>query len=338
MNQETINLIDRVKADCLAGKAQDRDTIVSLLDITPGSEEYTYLCQSARQAALVITKKEAYLWGAIGVDFAPCSMNCTFCSLGEAWGIVNEEISYSEEEIIEQIKRYVGCGVRFIVLRTTEFYSIDTLCHFIRHIRLQVPGEYELVLNIGEFDIETANKIHESGASGIYHALRLGEGRDTAFDPAQRNDTLNSVHHSPLKLIHLIEPVGVEHTSEEIAEVFLNSLQYGVVISGAMARIPVKGTPLGTKPQISDQRLAQIVAVTRLCGGKNVPDICVHPPSKEAVMAGANVLVLERGAVPRDGSLAEDLWNGFDCQRAKSLLTECGYEVVQKRGMSSKIN
>ena len=331
MNQEIINLIDRVRAGCLAGKTQDRDTIIALLNIIPGSEEYSYLCQAAHQAALTVTKREAYLWGAIGVDFAPCPMNCTFCSLGEAWGMVDHEVSYSEEEIIAQIKQYVGCSVRFIVLRTTEFYSIDTLCQFIKDIRSKVPGEYELVLNIGEFDVETANKIYESGVCGIYHALRLGEGRDTGFDPAQRNDTLHSVHQSPLKLIHLIEPVGIEHTSEEIADVFLNSLQYGVVISGAMARIPVKGTPLGEKPRISDQRLAQIVAVTRLCGGEHVPDICVHPPSKEAVMAGANVVVVERGAVPRDGSIAEGLWNGFDCQRAKDLLTECGYAVVQKR-------
>ena len=124
-------------------------------------------------------------------------MNCTFCSLGEAWGIVDKEVSYSEEEIITQIRQYVSCGVRFIVLRTTEFYSIDTLCQFIRDIRTQVAGEYELVLNIGEFDVATAQKIYENGVSGIYHALRLREGRDTAFDPAQRNDTLGSVHRSP---------------------------------------------------------------------------------------------------------------------------------------------
>ena len=94
---------------------------------------------------------------------------------GEAWGIVNHEVSYSEEEIIQQIRQYVSCGVRFIVLRTTEFYSVDTLCQFIKDIRAQVAGEYELVLNIGEFDVQTANKIYESGVSGIYHALRLGK-------------------------------------------------------------------------------------------------------------------------------------------------------------------
>ena len=89
MKREITDLIDRVKADCLVGKPQKRDTIIALLDLEPGSPEYAYLCRAAREAAMVITGKEAYLWGAIGVDFAPCSMNCTFCSLGEAWGIVD---------------------------------------------------------------------------------------------------------------------------------------------------------------------------------------------------------------------------------------------------------
>ena len=48
-------------------------------------------------------------------------------------------------------------------------------------------------------------------------------------------------------------------------------------------------------------------------------------------MAGANVVVVERGAVPRDGNVAEELWNGFDCAKAKELLCQCGYEVVQKK-------
>lgn len=331
MDAATKALIDRVKDDCLAGRRQNRQTITDLLAIEAGSGEYRYLCRAAKEAAVEITGGEAYLWGAIGVDFAPCPMNCRFCSLGEAWGIVKDEVSYSEEEIIGQIWQYVNGGVRFIVLRTTEFYSIDTLCTFIKHIRQQVAGTYELILNIGEFDIPTARKIYDSGVSGIYHALRLGEGRDTAFDPAERCNTLHSVHNSPLKLIHLIEPLGEEHTGEEIADVFLNSLDHGVVISGAMARIPVKGTPLGDTPQVTNERLAQVVAVTRLCGGRSVPDICVHPACKEAVEAGANVVVVERGAVPRTGQVAEDLWNGFDCDKAKALLMDAGYTVIQKR-------
>ena len=322
-------LIDKVKEDCLKGIVQPKETMIRLLDIPTDTPEYDYLCRCAFEAAQIITGKEAYLWGAIGVDYAVCPMNCKFCSLGEEWGIVKESKSLSQEEIIEQIREYVAQGIRFIVLRTTEFYSIDTLCEFLKNIRLQVAGEYELVLNIGEFDLNTADKIHDSGADGIYHALRLREGIDTIFDPKDRMHTLASVRDSKLKLIHLVEPVGPEHTNEEIADVLLNSIDYGVVISGAMARTPVKGTPLGELPALNEKRLAQIIAVTRLTSG--VRDICAHPPTKAVIESGANVVVIERGAIPRDTNLSEKAWNAFDAETAKSYFKECGYNVVQKR-------
>lgn len=74
----------------------------------------------------------------------------------------------------------------------------------------------------------------------------------------------------------------------------------GAALSGAMARINVKGTPFESHAPLPDLRLAQIVAITRICGGVNVPDICVHPPRKEALEWGANVVVVETGAVPRN--------------------------------------
>lgn len=330
MMKETIKrLIDKVKEESLCGTVQSKETMVTLLNIEEDTDEYNYLCEAANDAAKVITGGEAYLWGAIGVDYALCPMNCRFCSLGEEWGIVKETKSFSQEEIIFQIKEYVEQGIRFVVLRTTEFYSIDTLCEFLKNIRVQVPGDYELVLNIGEFDLQTADKIHESGADGIYHALRLREGVDTHFRPEERLKTLASVRDSDLKLIHLVEPVGVEHTAEEIADNLLNAIDYKVVISGAMARTPVKGTPLGELPALSEKQLAQIIAVIRLCSG--VKDICVHPPSETVVKSGANVVVIERGAIPRDAEHSPELWNAFDVKTAKGYFEENGYEVVQKR-------
>lgn len=326
---DIIELIDRVKQDSLKGIVQPKETMIKLLDIPVGTPEYEHLCHAAFEAAKIISGGEAYLWGAIGVDYAVCPMNCKFCSLGEEWGIVKTSKSFSQEEIIAQIQEYVVQGIRFIVLRTTEFYSIDTLCEFLKNIRLEVSGEYELVLNIGEFDVETAEKIHESGADGIYHALRLREGIDTIFDPKDRMHTLASVRDSKLKLIHLVEPVGPEHTNEEIADILLNAIDYGVVITGAMARTPVKGTPLGEIPALEEKRLAQIIAVTRLTSG--VRDICAHPPSKAVIQSGANVVVIERGAIPRDTDLSEKVWNAFDARTAKDYFKESGYKVIQKR-------
>ena len=257
-------------------------------------------------------------------------MNCDFCSLGEAWGIVetDRERDFSEEEIIESVRDYAENKVRWIVLRTTEFYSLDVLSELIGKIRGAVPGSYEIGLNVGEFDLEKANALHRAGVDFIYHSLRLGEGRDTRFNPVERLKTLGAVKDSPLKLVFLVEPIGVEHSNEEIADICLCAIEHKAIVTGGMARVPVPGTPLGVHPQISENRLAQIVAVTRLAGGSRVPDICVHPATPKALRFGANVAVVETGSIPRDSCcLPKEKWNQFDAQTAEKWFEQAGYTL-----------
>ena len=66
MKREITDLIDRVKADCLVGKPQKRDTIIALLDLEPGSPEYAYLCRAAREAVIVRCLYVAPLWLNLG--------------------------------------------------------------------------------------------------------------------------------------------------------------------------------------------------------------------------------------------------------------------------------
>lgn len=318
---------EHAQQDALLTKEQ----IMQLLAIEAGSAVWKELGAAARRVTSRLTGDRAYLWGAIGVDFAPCSMNCDFCSLGEKWGIATATREYDEEETVRQVREYAEQGVRWIVLRTTEFYSKEHLADMIRTIRRRVPGAYEIGLNIGEFDLETANWLHQCGVDFIYHSLRLGEGRDTRFDPQVRIHTLRAVQASPLKLVFLVEPVGVEHTNEEIADICLLAAGCDVIVSGAMARIPVPGTPLGDKyPQISEERLAQIIAVTRLACGAHVPDICVHPGTQLEMEFGANVTVIETGSIPRDACCCSGgKWNQFDAPKAKALFEQAGYTVHQ---------
>ena len=87
------------------------------------------------------------------------------------------------EEIIENVRWYAKNKVRWIVLRTTEFYSLDQLEELIGRIRNAVPGAYEIGLNVGEFDEKKAVKLYERGVQFIYHSLRLGEGRILSLIP-----------------------------------------------------------------------------------------------------------------------------------------------------------
>ena len=205
-------------------------------------------------------------------------MNCGFCAFGEKWGLIAEPHEWDDEAVIKAARAFVDEGASWVTLRTTEFYGLNRLCALAKKVRGAVPGDYGLVVNTGEFGPVEAQAMPASGIDVVYHSLRLGEGRATCFRPEDRKATLAAVRDSDLKLAHLVEPVGPEHTDEEIADVLMEALSNGAALSGAMARINVKGTPFESHAPPPDRRLAQIVAITRICGGVNVPDICVHPP------------------------------------------------------------
>ena len=319
-------LIDRCKAKCLVGQVLERQEIIQLLEIPVGSEEDRYLRTAARDAAARLTGNCGYLWCAVGMDYAPCSMNCRFCSFGEAWNLIPAPRHVTEDEILAHVRHFVSGGAAYIVLRTTEFYDLDTLLAYIPKLRAAVPGDYAIILNTGELDPVTAQKAADAGVYGVYHALRLREGQDTPFRQEDRVRTMQSVTGTSMKLISLVEPIGPEHTAEELADRFLNAVACGTSICGAMARFPVPGTPLGDSRMLTDEEMAHIIAVLRLSGGSTVKDICVHPASAAAMNSGANVLVVEAGAIPRDAEFSDDTWAGTDTAKAMSLLKQAGYD------------
>lgn len=326
-----LELINKAKESALRGDLLDRDGIIALLEIDPESQACQALGKAAREVASVVCKDRAYLWAAIGLDYRACDMSCNYCSLGEEWGLVTEETEFTDEEILELVKQFVDQGVRWIVLRTTQYYSLDKAIELSKKIKENVKGEYELGLNVGEFDNVLAKKMTDVGLEFVYHTLRLREGVDTKFDPAERLATLDAISKSTLNLVSLVEPLGVEHTNEEIADAFLTAMKYGATVTGCMERIPVEGTPLGKYPAITEKRLAQVIAVTRLAAGTLAPDICVHRASELSMEWGANVTVVETGAIPRDtccSSKAE--WRGFDPATAKKWFQSQGYEVFSK--------
>ena len=327
-------LIDRCKAQCLAGQVLDRSDIIALLDIPVGSEDDQYLRAAARDAAARITGNCGYLWCAVGMDYAPCPMNCRFCSFGEAWHLIPAPRHVTEDEILDHVRQYVAGGAAYVVLRTTEFYDLDTLLSYIPKIRAAVPGDYAIILNTGELDAVTAQKVSDAGVYGIYHALRLREGQDTPFRQEDRIRTMQSVTQTPMKLISLVEPIGPEHSSGELADRFLNAVACGTSICGAMARFPVPGTPLGDTRMLSDEEMAHIIAVLRLSGGSTVKDICIHPASPAALASGANVMVVEAGAIPRDTNFSEQDWAGTGAAKAAALLKQAGYDLAMPESRS----
>ena len=327
MNEHARALIDKVEAEARKGAVQDEQVILELIRLDPASEEVAYLIERARAFALEITGGKARIAGAIGIDLAPCKMNCKFCSFGDEWGLVKEQSILTKEQVVDMARAYVEAGVSMVTLRTTEFYDLNVINDWVRAIREGVHGDYEVNLNVGELTPEMCNACYEAGASSAYHVLRMREGIDTPFDPEVRKRTIRAIVESPLKWNTCIEPIGREHTCEEIAErmAFACSLHPHSV--GIMPRVPVPGTPLGDIPILDRERMRQLVAVLRLAAGSTVPYVTMHPDDALGLEAGTNGFSVERGAVPRDTRYSDGEWRGLTAVRAVEILREAGYEV-----------
>lgn len=315
------------KKKAFRGEPFTKEELIALLSIDPKSEEVEALGMAAHEVAQEVTEGKARLWGAIGVDYKPCEMDCKFCSLGKSWGIVKEEKEYTLEEMVRQVRYYVKNDFHYILLRSTEFYDPNSLGKIIKSIREAVPGDYELGCNIGELEEADAESMYECGGRIAYHCVRLREGVDTRFRVEDRVHTVEVIRDSKMKLGFWVEPVGIEHTNEEIAEKILETLHYQTDVCGVMARVPVAGTPFENVPMISEKRMAQITAVLRLACGRTVKDICTHPASELAVRYGANVITLETGAIPRDADFQEEYWKGLHIDEVKEWLNQNEYHI-----------
>lgn len=332
--REDVLLLEKVRRRTLEGKLPARDDILTMLAWKADSPQAVLLGKTARHMARLLAGNRGKVWAAIGVDCVPCPMDCAFCAFGQSRGIVRRARRWRGEEVVRAAAAFAAAGASWVVLRTTEAYGLEALCGLAARVRNVLPSSCCLVANTRQLDGPGAASLRRAGVGLLYHALRLGEGRDTPFDPRTRRQSLHRIHAEGLGPAHLVEPVGSEHTGEEIADVLLAGLESGTKVCGVMARVPVPGSPLASFPPVSGGRLAQLVAVTRLCCGPGTPDICVHPPVAQALDWGANVLVVETGAIPRDEEGAvRGPWQGFSVAEAARLLASCGYltEAAQAR-------
>ncbi|MDO9573394.1 MAG: radical SAM protein [Candidatus Contubernalis sp.] len=323
MNQKTMSvLLERA----VSGEGISWEEATELLRLNPESEEVVPVLEAARESARKFSNNQGKIWAAVGVDYQPCPWNCRFCSHGEKWGIMKSSGEWSEERVVQAAVEFNRQGAYWITLRTTQDYGIDRLCDLGKVVLKNLGKPSYLVANTGDFNREEAEKLLEAGFTYVYHPYRLREGIDSGIDPEVRLKTVKAIAESNLKLVYLAEPIGPEHLPEEIAGEIFRALSFGAVTIGGMARVPVNGTPLGDQGNISENFLALVTAVCRLAGGSRITDVCSHPPSSKILQAGANALVVETGAVPRDVEESICEWQLFTIDSAHLLFQEAGYK------------
>ena len=319
--------IDDIIKKSRGGERFLKEELVQMLSYPPGSPESYLLMAEASRISKELTANQAEIHAQFALNLAPCPRNCAFCSFAERNGVFGEETRISPEEAVSLAKQFEADGANAVFVMTTATYPLGLFLEISQEVRRNLEPETILVANIGDQSYPNARKVKDAGYDGIYHAWRLGEGSDTSISPKTRERSIRNFQKAGLRVGTCVEPIGPEHRDEEIAEMVLFTGSFDPSYSGAARRIPIPGTGMAKLGMISELRMAQIVAVTRLGVPRTVIGNCTHEPCTLGAMAGANLFWAEMGANPRDTQERTEEGRGESVKSCRDLFWEADWST-----------
>lgn len=320
--------IDDVLKSALDGERLSHDDIIRLLAVPPASPEGMRTIAAGAALAREISGNRAEIHGQFALNLGPCGMRCAFCSFSAEHDIFRSALELAPEEAVRRAREFEASGAcSAIYLMTTAMFDLGRFLELAAEVRRNLKPETVLVANVGDQAPEGARRLRDAGFAGVYHAVRLGEGVRTRIPPERRLESIRNFREAGLSVGTCVEPIGPEHSDEEIARHILIAAAIDPVFSGAMRRIPLPGTELARFGMVSELRMAQVVAVTRLATPRSVVGNCTHEPGILGAVAGANLLWAETGANPRDTRERTEEGRGFSVERCREVLAEAEWMV-----------
>lgn len=306
------------------GVPLERDEALALVHLELESRETYALMESANHLSRQQFGRKGERHFHIGLNVEPCPMDCLFCSLTRKAGLFTEKYEFPLEEVVAWAKQGEAEGADALNLMSTGTYPFSRLLEIGRRLSREV--KVPLVANARDINHSEGEQLLDAGFVGFYHAVRLGEGTDTPFDPQRRIQTIRVLHDVGLQWMNCVEPVGPEHSAEELVDLMLLARQEKATYSGIMRRINFPGSPKEPLGMISERRMAQLVAVSRLVMGTTVKAHCTHEPHSLSLVAGANLFFPEVGSSPRDGQADTGKGRGNSTERCGALLREMEWD------------
>jgi len=288
--------VHRILQDGSSGRPITKKEAELLPSLPADSLEAALLRATANAISRLRFGNNALLLGQIGVDMAPCEGNCAFCFFAESHTSIQPSM-LSAEEIIARCQRFSAGGARGVFLMTMHRFGFEWFRDLCATLRRSIPAQLEILANVGDVTLDQLKEFRAAGVTGAYHVCRLREGIDSCMEPADRRATIESIIEAGLAWYNLCEPIGPEHTPEELAEQIWLGVELPCRQHGAMQRFPVPGSPLYHWGQVSLSKLGQIVAVIVLAtmGKKELKSIAVNVSNLVGLFSGANAFFPEAG-------------------------------------------
>ena len=313
----------------LDGGVLNGEEIAQLFRVPLFSRESAMIISSARRKSERASHGLAEVHAQVGLNVAPCPKNCMFCAFAAKNKVFVESFDLPAQEVVNQARRFEEDGANAIFVMSTADYPFEKFIEMSQEIRGSLCAETILVANVGDFDRKQARRLKDCGFAGIYHAVRLGEGRDTRIPVQRRLETFRNAKEVGLYLGTCVEPVGSEHTIQELVEKTIITREANPVFSGSARRIPIPGTEMAKLGIVSEARMAHILAVVRLALSDDVGGNCTHEPSVIGAAAGANLLWAEAGSNPRDTETKTENQRGMTVQDCIRVLEEAEWKVLK---------
>lgn len=334
IDKKVRDVLDNAYADQLTG----REDCSYLLSFDENSPEAYVMRSVASHIIRSRNDNSAIILGQIGLEVAPCPGNCGFCSFG------NDHTSFQknrirEEDFVAKLTDFCKDDDLYgLYLMAMHEYDLDFFLDKVRKAKKLISGSTQLLSNVGDTNIDAFKEMKKAGITGVYHVCRIGEGSVTALDPKRRLKTMQNALDAGLQIFSCLEPIGPEHTIEQLVDNMFIGIDLGCTQHAAMRRVPVPGTPLAKYGQISNLRLGQIVAVVALAtfSMPTMTYMGVHEPTEIGYVSGANVVTAETGINPRDHIADTSNNRGMDMAACRKMLFDCGFKYI-RRGNESKI-
>jgi biotin synthase len=327
--EATTAAIYEIVEKALEGKGLADADVRTLYALDPASKEAYYINWAATQLSKRASNGKAEIHAQIGLNGTPCPKNCQFCSFAVCNGVRKGKLEMPKDYVVEFAKIYEDQGANAILMLSTASYSFELFLEMAVAVRAVISKELPLLANIADQSPEMARRLKAAGVDGCYHAVRMGEGVVTSLSVADRLATFEHIHAAGLSLSTCVEPIGPEHTAEELTEKTRICIDSGALSAGCGRRIGVPGTALYDLGMISTLRNGFYVAVYRLACGLFPRLNCVASTDLMA-NAGANLTWAEVGANPRDlEQLTEKGGRGKDIAFYREMYTNADWEILE---------
>lgn len=309
------------------GDVLSHKELVYLLGLPPDSYDTYKIMAEAVALSKRLSDGKAEIHAQFAINLAPCPCECLFCSFAKINGIFKESTELSPEQAVAYAQQFEIDGANAVFMMSTAKFPFDRFIEISKEVRMNIKPESTLIANVGDLTINNAIRLKEAGFSGVYHALRLREGKDTNLSVEKRKQSIRNFKEAGLEVGTCVEPIGPEHTNEELAEMIEFTASFNPSYSGAARRIPIPGTSISKRGFINEMRMAQIVAITRLGMPHSVMGNCTHEPCTLGAISGANLFWAEVGANPRDIEAKTEEGRGETVSSCKSIFIESNWDV-----------